>query len=106
MSEQAGFLLRLQVALITGAYAAALLAAVAALALLFHQPWLFPSLGPSIYLHVLTPDRPGALPVHTFGGHLLALGIGMVSVYLTGAVVAPPVTAGNAVTGARALGNL
>lgn len=42
-------------------------------AMLTHQPWLFPSLGPSVMLHVEKPDAPESSPRHTLIGHLVAL---------------------------------
>lgn len=42
-------------------------------ALLTRQPWLFPSLGPAIMLHVEKPDAPESSPRNTLIGHLVAL---------------------------------
>ena len=43
---------------------------VAALA---HQPWLFPSLGPAVMLHVEKPGAPESSPRNTVIGHAVAL---------------------------------
>jgi hypothetical protein len=52
----------------------ALAVAVAGLvALLTHQPWLFPSLGPTVMLQVEKPNAPESSPRNTFVGHAVAL---------------------------------
>jgi CBS-domain-containing membrane protein len=50
-------------------------------ALVSHQPWLFPSLGPAIMLHVEKPRAPESSPRHTLIGHAVALlsGYGMLA---------------------------
>jgi len=40
---------------------------------LTHQPWLFPSLGPTVMLHVEKPDAPESSPRDTLIGHAVAL---------------------------------
>jgi CBS-domain-containing membrane protein len=42
-------------------------------AALTHQPWLFPSLGPAVMLHVEKPDAPESSPRNTLIGHAVAL---------------------------------
>ncbi|MEU8332268.1 HPP family protein [Micromonospora sp. NPDC048839] len=42
-------------------------------ALVTHQPWLFPSLGPAVMLHVEKPRSPQSSPRNTFIGHGVAL---------------------------------
>ncbi|MFE9958333.1 hypothetical protein [Micromonospora sp. NPDC005299] len=44
-----------------------------AVALLTRQPWLFPSLGPAIMLHVEQPGGQESSPRNTVVGHLVAL---------------------------------
>src|SRR4051812_39682793 len=44
-----------------------------AVALLTHQPWLFPSLGPAVMLHVEKPRAPESSPRNTLVGHAVAL---------------------------------
>ncbi|SCF05508.1 HPP family protein [Micromonospora coriariae] len=44
-----------------------------AVAVLTHQPWLFPSLGPAVMLHVEKPDAPQSSPRSTLIGHGVAL---------------------------------
>ncbi|MFC0034004.1 HPP family protein [Micromonospora chaiyaphumensis] len=55
-----------------------------AIALLTRQPWLFPSLGPAIMLHVEQPGRPESSPRNTVLGHLVALLAGYAFLVLTG----------------------
>jgi CBS-domain-containing membrane protein len=43
------------------------------IAALTHQPWLFPSLGPAVMLHVEKPDAPESSPRNTLIGHAVAL---------------------------------
>jgi hypothetical protein len=38
-----------------------------------HQPWLFPSLGPAVMLHVGKPRAPESSPRNTLIGHAVAL---------------------------------
>ncbi|MEV1143251.1 HPP family protein [Micromonospora sp. NPDC049799] len=42
-------------------------------ALVTHQPWLFPSLGPAVMLHVEKPHSPESSPRNTLIGHGVAL---------------------------------
>jgi CBS-domain-containing membrane protein len=42
-------------------------------ALATHQPWLFPSLGPAVMLHVEKPGSPESSPRNTLVGHGVAL---------------------------------
>ncbi|MGY0002828.1 HPP family protein [Micromonospora sp. I033] len=55
-----------------------------AVALLTRQPWLFPSLGPAIMLHVEQPGRPESSPRNTVIGHLVALLAGYAFLVATG----------------------
>ncbi|MGQ5265263.1 HPP family protein [Micromonospora sp. ZYX-F-536] len=57
------------------AFAGSVLALVVAgvVALATHQPWLFPSLGPAVMLHVEKPGSPESSPRNTFIGHGVAL---------------------------------
>ncbi|MFE9192939.1 HPP family protein [Micromonospora sp. NPDC007208] len=57
------------------AFAGGALAVVLAglVALVTHQPWLFPSLGPAVMLHVEKPGSPESSPRNTFIGHGVAL---------------------------------
>ena len=53
-------------------------------ALLTRQPWLFPSLGPAVMLHVEQPGKPESSPRNTVIGHLVALLAGYALLELTG----------------------
>lgn len=41
---------------------------VGGLGLAFQQPWLFPSFGPTIFIHTVTPNQEAARPWNTFVG--------------------------------------
>ena len=45
---------------------------IGAAAMITHQPWVFPSLGPSAYLLFATPLAVTACPRNVFFGHLIA----------------------------------
>src|SRR5690348_18375062 len=49
------------------------LAVAGGVALATHQPWLFPSLGPAVMLHVEKPQAPESSPRNTLIGHAVAL---------------------------------
>ncbi|WP_433282901.1 HPP family protein [Micromonospora sp. CA-244673] len=55
-----------------------------AVALLTRQPWLFPSLGPAIMLHIEQPGKPESSPRNTVIGHLVALLAGYALLVVTG----------------------
>jgi CBS-domain-containing membrane protein len=44
-----------------------------AVAVVTRQPWLFPSLGPAVMLHLEKPRAPESSPRNTFAGHAVAL---------------------------------
>ncbi|MGK5498132.1 HPP family protein [Streptomyces sp. URMC 125] len=79
-----------------GAYAFALcLAALAAcglVGLLVRQPFLFPSLGPTVMLFFESPRQPAAAPRNTLIGHGAAILAGAACLVLFGLTDAPPVT--------------
>ncbi|MFG1953759.1 HPP family protein [Micromonospora sp. NPDC048830] len=68
------------------AFGGAVVAVVVAgtVALLTRQPWLLPSLGPAIMLHVEQPEKPQASPRNTVIGHLVALLAGYALLVATG----------------------
>ena len=55
-----------------------------AVAAVTHQPWLFPSLGPAVMLHVEKPDAPESSPRNTVVGHAVALLAGYASLIACG----------------------
>lgn len=58
-------------------------------ALLTHQPWLFPSLGPTVILHAEQPEKPESWPRNTLIGHLVALLAGYALLVVCGLADAP-----------------
>nr|WP_139794483.1 hypothetical protein [Halomonas lionensis] len=64
---------------------------IGGVAVIAAQPWLFPSLGPSIFLHVHKPNLESARLYNTVMGHLIGVAAGEVGVLLTGASQAPSV---------------
>ena len=60
-------------------------------ALLLKQPFLFPSLGPTLYLFFETPMVETASPRNTLIGHFVALAVGFLSVWTFGLLDAPSV---------------
>lgn len=65
----------------TGGWSAALsvtsLAVAGALGVALKQPWLFPSLGPSLMVLAETPQAPAARPRSVLVGHLVGSGAGV-----------------------------
>jgi hypothetical protein len=71
--------------------AGGLILIVGLIGLLAGQPWLFPSLGPTAFLQVETPEQRTARFYNVVVGHLLGLGAGLLAVTLLGAGDAPAV---------------
>ncbi|WP_368497699.1 HPP family protein [Herbiconiux sp. A18JL235] len=68
------------------------LAAAGAIGLALKQPWLFPSLGPTVMLFFASPAEKSSRPVNALVGHLVALAVGyaaFVTFGLTGMQSAP-----------------
>lgn len=78
-----------------------LLLVVGLLGLAFHQPWLFPSLGPTAFLQAEQPDQKTAKFYNTLVGHLSGLGAGLIAVTILGATSAPPVLSTGELTAVR-----
>ena len=78
-----------------GVYAALVAAVVLALTGLvgvaFRQPWLFPSLGPTLMVIAETPRQPSAHPRNVLVGHVVAVAAGWIALVVTGLRNAPPV---------------
>ncbi|WP_437943483.1 HPP family protein [Sorangium sp. So ce281] len=70
---------------------AALMALPAAVGLVMGKPWLFPSLGPTVFVHVTTPRSPGARLYNTLVGHLLGIVAAAAAVAVLGAAAEPSV---------------
>ena len=79
---------------------------VGGLGFAFQQPWLFPSLGPTIFIHTMTPHQKAARPWNTFVGHGIGVAAAFVSLGLCGALHAPSAMIGNHVTLARIVASM
>lgn len=79
-----------------GLYAAVVavvtLCAAGAVGLALHQPWLFPSLGPTVMVLAETPRQPAAHPRNVVVGHLVGAVAGYLALVVTGLTAAPSVT--------------
>jgi hypothetical protein len=47
-----------------------------------HEPWLFPSLGPTIFLHTTAPNALSSRTWNTLVGHGIGLGAGFMALWL------------------------
>lgn len=83
--------------LVNGFISIALLATVA---LVSHQPFIFPSLGPTAFLFFYTPLAPAASPRNAIVGHLIGAAAGWASLAVFGLLDAGPAVAAG-VTSAR-----
>jgi CBS-domain-containing membrane protein len=72
----------------TGGWSALLsvvfLAVAGAIGIALDQPWVFPSLGPSLMALAETPKTPAAHPRSVLVGHLVGIGAGVLGLALTG----------------------
>jgi CBS-domain-containing membrane protein len=66
------------------------IAILAAVAMVSHTPFVFPSLGPTAFLVFFTPTSPTASPRHTVYGHAIGIVCGYGALWVTGLVDAPP----------------
>lgn len=76
------------------------IALVSIVALVSHQPFVFPSLGPTAFLFFYTPLAPAASPRNAICGHLIGAVAGWASLAAFGLLHAAPAIAAG-VTGAR-----
>ena len=67
----------------------------------FQQPWLFPSLGPTIFVHTVTPQHEAARPWNTFVGHAIGAAAPFLSLVLFAALHAPSAMISGQVTFSR-----
>jgi hypothetical protein len=65
-------------------WAAVILALAGGIGLLLHQPWLFPSLGPTAMLMLESPDQPSARFVDAIVGHVMAVVVGLAALVACG----------------------
>lgn len=84
---------RLARALRVGAACVLSLAALSGMSFWTHQPWVFPSLGPTAFLAFAAPGAPGNHPRRALLGHAIGLGAGYGALALCGLDRAGPVTA-------------
>ena len=63
---------------------------LAAVAMVSHTPFVFPSLGPTAFLLFFTPTSPTASPRHTLYGHAIGILCGYGALLATGLEHAPP----------------
>jgi CBS-domain-containing membrane protein len=63
---------------------------MAAIAVLTHSPFIFPSLGPTAFLFFYTPTAPSASPRNTIIGHAIGAAAGYFSLVVTGLTTAGP----------------
>src|SRR5213082_107399 len=63
---------------------------MAALAVVTHSPFIFPSLGPTAFLFFYTPTAPSASPRNTIIGHAVGALAGYLSLVVTGLTMAGP----------------
>lgn len=75
---------------------------VGGLGVMVHQVWLFPSLGPTVYLQAEMPDQPSSRLYNTVMGHALGVVAGLAAV-LVFAQGDPPVFAAHVLTWGRVL---
>lgn len=94
--------LRLRAAAYAGAVSLAITFAVGALGFAFQQPWLFPSLGPTIFIHTVTPQDAAARPWNTFVGHGVGAAAAFLSLAVFGGLHAPTAMTVGHLTVARA----
>src|SRR6266480_1589556 len=66
---------------------------MAALAVITHSPFIFPSLGPTAFLFFYTPTAPSASPRNTIIGHAVGVIAGYFSLVITGLTMAGPALA-------------
>jgi CBS-domain-containing membrane protein len=71
--------------------AAVVIAVTGLVGIVLHQPWLFPSLGPTIMVILETPAQPAAHPRNVLVGHVVAVAAGWLALVVTGLRDAPPV---------------
>ncbi len=91
--------------IMSGVYATALsglvMAIIGVLGWWAGQPWLFPSVGPTIFIQVVTPNEPAARVWNTLIGHSVGVAAGFGALFLFAAQLAPPVVGGDLLSMSR-----
>jgi hypothetical protein len=77
--------------LVSAGLTAVALGIAGAVGILTGQPWLFPSLGPTVMVLAETPEQPAANPVNVLVGHLVGILAGYGPLLVTGLTDTPPV---------------
>lgn len=75
---------------------------VGALALAAGQPWLFPSLGPTVFLQAMSPGEPASRPWNMLVGHSIGVASGFGALAAFGALDAPSALGGLGLSPQRA----
>lgn len=78
-----------------------MIAFVGALGILLGEPCLFPSLGPTVFLQIVTPAEKAARLRNVCVGHALGVACGFLALFLFGAQDAAPALGGGALTASR-----
>ena len=82
------------------------LAATGVVGLLTHQPWLFPSLGPTVMLFFESPEQPASRPLNTIVGHGVGILAGIACFLAFGLVGQQPAPIGGLTPGYVMAGTL
>ena len=61
-----------------------ILAAAGAIGMALTQPWLFPSMGPTVMLMLGSADHPSSRPLNAFVGHAVGIVVGVGCLFLFG----------------------
>ncbi|THG33578.1 HPP family protein [Naasia lichenicola] len=70
------------------------------------QPWLFPSLGPTVMLFFQSPGQPASRPLNAAVGHLIGIAVGIACFAAFGLAGQPPAPVGGLTAGYVAAGAL
>lgn len=88
-------------AFLPAATSALVVAAVGAIGFIAGQPWLFPSLGPTMFIMATAPEEHAARPWNTFVGHAIGVAAGFGALFLFSAQETPSVFAADALSASR-----
>lgn len=89
-----------------GGLAVVVLALTGAVGLATRQPWLFPSLGPTVMLFFESPESPSSRPRNALIGHAVGLLVGVGCFHVLGLAGLPPAPVGGLTPGYVAAGAL
>lgn len=90
----------------TGLLCLVVLALTGTVGLLLRQPWLFPSLGPTVMLFFESPRERSARPLNTVVGHAVGLVLGLACYVALGLNGTPPAPVGGLTPGYLVAGAL